>query len=96
MINIFSSSLLDDIYQQANPPQQIEVDTECELKLRKVIKKAIKESHSSATNLLLTELTNDQMLNENLGFMILECLKKLPITKIKNKPSENNSNYKLP
>jgi len=96
MINIFSSSLLDDIYQQANPPQQIEVDTECELKLRKVIKKAIKESHSSATNLLLTELTNDQMLNENLNFMILECLKKLPITKIKNKPSENNSNYKLP
>ncbi|CAB4469016.1 unnamed protein product [Rhizophagus irregularis] len=95
MIDIFSSSLLDDIYQQANPPQQIELYTECELKLRKVIKKAIKESRSSATKFLLTELTNDQMLNENFGSMILECLKKLPTAKIKNEPSETTliTNY---
>ncbi|CAB4445538.1 unnamed protein product [Rhizophagus irregularis] len=95
MIDIFSSSLLDDIYQQANPPQQIELYTDCELKLRKVIKKAIKESRSSATKFLLTELTNDQMLNENFGSMILECLKKLPTAKIKNEPSETTliTNY---
>ncbi|CAG8445501.1 15019_t:CDS:10 [Funneliformis caledonium] len=68
MIDIFSTSLLDDIYQQANPPQQIELNT---------------------------ELTNDQMLNENLGSMFLECLKKLPTTKIKNEPSETTliTNY---
>ncbi|CAG8578365.1 8631_t:CDS:1 [Funneliformis caledonium] len=95
MIDIFSSSLLDNIYQQANPPQQIELNTECELKLRKVIKKAIKESRCSAIKLLLTELTNDQILNVNLGCMFLECLKKLPTTKIKNEPSETTliTNY---
>ncbi|CAG8502656.1 15447_t:CDS:1 [Funneliformis mosseae] len=95
MIDIFSTSLLDDIYQQANPPQQIELNTECESKLRKVIKKAIKESRSRATEFLLRELTNDQMLNENLGSMFLECLKKLPTTKIKNEPSETTliTNY---
>jgi hypothetical protein len=60
MIDIFSTSLLDDIYQQANPPQQIELNTECESKLRKVFKTAIKESRSSATEFLLKELTNDK------------------------------------
>ncbi|CAG8640454.1 12319_t:CDS:2 [Ambispora gerdemannii] len=95
MIDIFGSTLLDEVYRQVNPAQQIGFDSECENVLRKVIKKAIKESRGDATKLLLSELANSQTLDENLGSVILECLKTLPITKIKNEPSETTliTNY---
>ncbi|CAG8732285.1 7097_t:CDS:10, partial [Rhizophagus irregularis] len=66
-----------------------------ELKFREVIKRAIKESWSSVKKWWLTELANDQTLDENLGFVILECLKSLPTAKIKNEPSETTliTNY---
>ncbi|CAG8574688.1 14905_t:CDS:2, partial [Acaulospora morrowiae] len=88
MINIFSSPLLDEIHQQIIPTQQIELDSECESKFRKATKKAMKESRECAVDWLWSELSNDQTLKENLGIVFLECLKSLPITKIKNEPSE--------
>ncbi|CAG8699967.1 15628_t:CDS:2, partial [Racocetra fulgida] len=88
MVNIFGSPLLDEVYQQIKPVQQTEIDSEYESKFRKVIKQATKESRRSATKSLLAELTNDQMLDENLDSVILECLKTLPTEKIKNEPSE--------
>ncbi|PKC04182.1 hypothetical protein RhiirA5_276949 [Rhizophagus irregularis] len=65
------------------------------IKFREVIKRAIKESWSSVKKWWLTELANDQTLDENLGFVILECLKSLPTAKIKNEPSETTliTNY---
>ncbi|UZO10449.1 uncharacterized protein OCT59_002031 [Rhizophagus irregularis] len=76
-------------------------DIPCELSFvnenlfREVIKRAIKESWSSVKKWWLTELANDQTLDENLGFVILECLKSLPTAKIKNEPSETTliTNY---
>ncbi|RIB05678.1 hypothetical protein C2G38_2117809 [Gigaspora rosea] len=88
MVNIFGSPLLDEVYQQIKPVQQTEINSECESKFRKVIKQATKESRRSAMKSLLAELTNDQMLDENLDSVILECLKTLPIEKIKSEPSE--------
>ncbi|CAG8645027.1 842_t:CDS:2, partial [Paraglomus occultum] len=64
------------------------LDSECGLNFRKVIKQATKESRCSAIKSLLAELTNDQMLDENMDYVILENLKTLPTEKIKNKPSE--------
>ncbi|CAG8656323.1 16678_t:CDS:2, partial [Acaulospora morrowiae] len=88
MINIFSSTLLNKIHQQITPAQQIELDSECESKFRKVIKQAIKESRYNATKLLLAELSNNQTLNENLGSVILKGLEILPGDKLRNEPSE--------
>lgn len=95
MINIFGSPLLNEIYQQFVPAQQPTLNLESELKFREVIKRAIKESWSSVKKWWLTELANDQTLDENLGFVILECLKSLPTAKIKNEPSETTliTNY---
>ncbi|CAB4388011.1 unnamed protein product [Rhizophagus irregularis] len=95
MINIFGSPLLNEIYQQFVPAQQPTLNLESELKFREVIKRVIKESWSSVKKWWLTELANDQTLDENLGFVILECLKSLPTAKIKNEPSETTliTNY---
>ena len=49
----------------------IQLDTGCDVKSRKVIEKATKESRNNATKSLLTELLNDQILNKNLGSIIL-------------------------
>ncbi|CAG8585652.1 5726_t:CDS:2 [Acaulospora morrowiae] len=69
MINIFGSPLLDEIHQQFIPTQQTELDSGCESKFREAIKRATKESCGSATKWLLTELANNQTLDENLGFV---------------------------
>ncbi|CAG8640659.1 6591_t:CDS:2 [Ambispora gerdemannii] len=88
MVNIFGSPLLDEVYQQFKPVQQTALDSECESNFRKVIKQATKESRRSAIKSLLAELANDQMLDENMDYVILENLKTLPTEKIKNEPSE--------
>ncbi|PKC07898.1 hypothetical protein RhiirA5_500357 [Rhizophagus irregularis] len=88
MIDIFSSSLLDEVHEKVISIQQSELDPDCELKFRKAAKKAIKESRECAVDWLWTELSNDQALKENLGIVFLECLRSLPTTKIKNQPSE--------
>ena len=67
MINIFGSPLLNEIHQQIAPAQQIELSSECETKFRKAIKQATKESRQKAIKLLLTELSNDEILDENLA-----------------------------
>lgn len=88
MIDIFSSPLLNKIHQQFVPVQQIELSSECETKFRKVIKHATKESRHKAIKLLVTELSNDETLGENLGFVILKGLELLPSDKVRNGPSE--------
>jgi hypothetical protein len=88
MINIFGSPLLNEIHQQIAPAQQIELSSECETKFRKVIKQATKESRHKAIKLLLTELSNDETLDENLGSVILKGLEMLPSDKLRNEPSE--------
>ncbi|CAG8645169.1 1421_t:CDS:2, partial [Paraglomus occultum] len=88
MIDIFSSPLLDEIHKKIVLTQPMELDSECELKFRRATKKAIKESRESAVDWLWSELSNDQILKENLGVVFLECLRSLPTTKIKNQSSE--------
>ncbi|CAI2179326.1 16317_t:CDS:2, partial [Funneliformis geosporum] len=88
MINIFGSPLLNEIYQQIAPAQQIELSSECETKFRKAIKQATKESRQKAIKLLLTELSNDETLDENLGSVILKGLEMLPSDRLRNEPSE--------
>jgi hypothetical protein len=58
MIDIFISPLLDEIYKKIVLTQQIELDSECELKFGKANK-----SHVS----VWSEHSNDQILKENLG-----------------------------
>jgi len=88
MIDIFGSPLLNEIHQQIAPAQQIELSSECETKFRKVIKQATKKSRYKAIKLLVTELSNDETLGENLGFVILKGLEMLPSGKVRNEPSE--------
>ncbi|CAI2195340.1 9834_t:CDS:2, partial [Funneliformis geosporum] len=88
MIDIFGSPLLDEIHQQIIPTQQTALDSECEAKFRDAIKRVTKESFSHATDWLMTELSNNKPLKDNMGFVILDCIRSLPFTKIKNDPSE--------
>ncbi|PKY52634.1 hypothetical protein RhiirA4_470391 [Rhizophagus irregularis] len=74
MIDIFSFPLLNKIHQQFTPVQQIELNSECETKFKKVIKQVTKESHHKAIKLLVTKLSNDETLGKNLGFVILKGL----------------------
>uniref|UniRef100_A0A1D1Y2D4 DNA ligase n=1 Tax=Anthurium amnicola TaxID=1678845 RepID=A0A1D1Y2D4_9ARAE len=71
MIDIFSSPLLDEIYKTMVLTQQIELDSECELKLRIATKKVIKESCECAVDWLWYELSNDKTLKKNLGTVFL-------------------------
>ncbi|CAI2171371.1 9613_t:CDS:2 [Funneliformis geosporum] len=84
MIDIFGFPLLNEMHQQIAPTRQIELNSECEAKFRKVIKQATKESHYKAINLLLAELSNNRILDENLGSVVLKGLEILPSNKIKN------------
>ncbi|RIA85522.1 hypothetical protein C1645_808223 [Glomus cerebriforme] len=88
MIDIFGSPLLDKIHQRIIPTQQTALDAECEAKFRDAIKRVTKESFSHATDWLMAELSNNKHLKDNMGFIILDCLRTLPFTKIKNDPSE--------
>ena len=88
MIDIFGSPLLDMIHQRIIPTQQTALDAECEAKFRDAIKRVTKESFSHATDWLMAELSNNKHLKNNMGFIILDCLRTLPFTKIKNDPSE--------
>ncbi|CAG8586468.1 12037_t:CDS:2 [Funneliformis caledonium] len=72
MINIFSSLLLNEVHQQIASAQQIELSLECESKFRKVIKQVTRKLRHKAIKLLLTELSNDEILDENLGFCDIE------------------------
>jgi hypothetical protein len=95
MINTFGSSLLDEIHWHFSSEQKTELDSKCESILRNMIKQARKQSRDNATKFLQAELATNKTLNENLGFIILECLKRLPTAKIKNDPSETTliTNY---
>ncbi|GES77971.1 hypothetical protein GLOIN_2v1774982 [Rhizophagus clarus] len=88
MIDIFGSPLLDKIHQRIIPTQQTALDAECEAKFGDAIKRVTKESFSHATDWLMAELSNNKHLKDNMGFIILDCLRTLPFTKIKNDPSE--------
>ncbi|CAG8678446.1 3463_t:CDS:2, partial [Acaulospora morrowiae] len=88
MIDIFGSPLLDEIHQQIMPTPQIALDSECEAKFRDAIRRVTKESLSHATDWLMAELTNNKPLKDNMGFVILDCIRSLPLTRIKNDPSE--------
>ncbi|CAG8688795.1 9691_t:CDS:2, partial [Funneliformis caledonium] len=65
-----------------------ELSSEYETKFRKVVKQATKESRHKAIKLLVTELSNDETLGENLGFVILKGLEMLLSGKVRNEPSE--------
>ncbi|CAG8801149.1 14979_t:CDS:2, partial [Gigaspora rosea] len=49
---------------------------------------AISGSRDDATNWLCGKLSNEQLLRENLGFIVLDCLRMLPSSKIRNEYSE--------
>ncbi|KAG9305649.1 hypothetical protein G9A89_022571 [Geosiphon pyriformis] len=68
--------------------RQIKLNPECKSKFRDAIKLATKESCGHAINWLFTALGNSQALRENMGFLILECIRLLPMIKLKNEPSE--------
>ncbi|CAG8570445.1 6282_t:CDS:2, partial [Acaulospora morrowiae] len=87
MITIFGSQLLDEIHRRIIPIQCATLNLECELKFRESIKKA-KKSRDDAMDWFLKELTDDQLLKENLGYVILKGLETLPSEEIRNEPSE--------
>ncbi|RHZ81429.1 hypothetical protein Glove_120g46 [Diversispora epigaea] len=87
MITMFGSQLLDKIHQQIIPTQSVTLNSECELKFREAIKKA-KKSRDCAMDWFLKELTDDKLLRENLGYVILNGLETLPSEKIRNESSE--------
>nr|CAG8498476.1 4147_t:CDS:10 [Entrophospora candida] len=87
MIDIFGSPLLDKIYKELMPIQQIAM-------LRKAIKMANKLS-DDATNWLCTQLANKKTLRDSAGFVIFDCLRMLPMSKIRSEHSETThiTNY---
>jgi hypothetical protein len=89
MIGLFGLPLLEEIYQQLKPArQQTTLDSKCEMTFKKAIKTAINDSRDNATNWLCAQITNEQSLRENLGFVVLDCLRTLPISKIRSEHSE--------
>ncbi|CAG8642407.1 8565_t:CDS:2 [Funneliformis mosseae] len=45
---------------------------------------AMKNSHKDATNWLLGQLANEEILREDAGYTILDCLRTLPMSTIRN------------
>jgi len=88
MINLFGTPLLDKIHEEFMPKQQIELDLNCESTFRKAIKMAMKNSCKDATNWLLGQLANEEILRENAGHTILDCLRTLPMSTIRNDHGE--------
>ncbi|CAI2192304.1 17732_t:CDS:2, partial [Funneliformis geosporum] len=88
MIDHFGLSLLDEIHQKLTPDQQKLLDPDSEATFRKSIKMAISGSRDDSTNWLCGKLSSEQPLRENLGFIVLDCLRTLPTSKIRNEHSE--------
>lgn len=95
MISLFGSPLLDKIHQEFMPKQQIELDPKCESIIRKAIKMAMKESCEDATNWFNGQLINENNLRENVGCIISDCLRTLPMSNIRSDHSETThiTNY---
>ncbi|CAG8739073.1 30545_t:CDS:2 [Racocetra persica] len=88
MINMFGSPLLDQIYQEFMPTQQATLDPQCELIFREAIKMAMKNSCEHAVNWLYGKLARENVLRENAGSTILDCLRTLPTLNIRSDHSE--------
>ncbi|CAG8654668.1 17515_t:CDS:2 [Funneliformis caledonium] len=88
MINLFGTPLLDKIHEEFMPKQQIELDLNCESTFRKAIKMAMKNSRKDATNWILRQLANEEILREDAGYTILDCLRTLSMSTIRNEHSE--------
>ena len=88
MIDHFGLSLLDEIHQKFKPEQQIVLDSNSETTFRKAVKMAMGGSRDDAIIWLCRKLSSEQSLRENLGFIILDCLRVLPSSKIRNEHSE--------
>ncbi|CAG8571211.1 11365_t:CDS:10 [Funneliformis mosseae] len=69
--------LLIEIHQRIIPTQQTALDSECEAKFRDAIKRVTKESFSHATDWLMVELSNNKPLKDNMGFVILDCIREM-------------------
>ncbi|CAG8565835.1 4591_t:CDS:2 [Ambispora gerdemannii] len=88
MIDHFGLSLLDEIHQKFKSEQQIVLDSNSETTFRKAVKMAMGGSRDDAIIWLCGKLSSEQSLRENLGFIILDCLRVLPSSKIRNEHSE--------
>ncbi|RIA84851.1 hypothetical protein C1645_742008 [Glomus cerebriforme] len=95
MIDLFGSPLLDQIHRKLMPIQQIVLEPKCELTFRKAIKMATNKSCDDATNWLCMQLANEKTLRDSSGFVILDCLRTLPMLKIRSEHSETThiTNY---
>jgi len=81
-------SLLDEIRKNFTPVQQISLDSNSEATFRKAVKMAMNGSRDEAINRLCGDLSSEKSLRDNLGFVVLDCLRTLPSSKIRNEHSE--------
>ncbi|CAG8497203.1 4307_t:CDS:2, partial [Paraglomus occultum] len=90
MTDHFGLSLLDEIHQKFKSEQQIILilDSNSETTFRKAVEMALSGSRDDAISWLCDKLGSEQSLKENLGFIILDCLRTLPSSKIRNEHSE--------
>jgi len=88
MIDHFGLSLLDEIRKNFTPVQQISLDSNSEATFRKAVKMAMNGSRDEAINRLCGNLSSEKSLRDNLGFVVLDYLRTLPSSKIRNEHSE--------
>ena len=87
MIDHFGLQLLDEIRKNFTPVQQISLDSNSEATFRKA---AMNGSRDETINRLYEDLSGNKSLRNNLGFVVLDCLRTLPSLKIRNEHSESH------
>ncbi|GES97487.1 C2H2-type zinc finger transcription factor [Rhizophagus clarus] len=88
MVEVFGLQVLASIHHEYTPTLSMLLDTEIECIYRNVVKTCLKDSRSSAIDLLCANLTNRKELKNNFGFLMLDLIRTLPFDKIRNEPSE--------
>ncbi|CAI2174943.1 16383_t:CDS:2 [Funneliformis geosporum] len=88
MVEVFGLQVLASIHHEYTPTLSISLDTEIECIYRNVVKTCLKDSRSSAIDILCTNLTNRKELRNNFGFLMLDLIRTLPFDKIRNELSE--------
>nr|CAG8619389.1 8927_t:CDS:2 [Entrophospora candida] len=88
MVNHFGLPLLNQIHEKFKPKQQILLDSNSEETFRKAVKMAMNGSRDDVINWLCGRLSNVPSLRKDLGFVVLDCLRTLPTSKIRNQHSE--------
>ncbi|CAI2197374.1 17897_t:CDS:2, partial [Funneliformis geosporum] len=92
MVEIFGLRVLKSIHHEFTPTLSISLDTEIERTYRNVIKTCLKDSRSSAIDLLCTNLTNRKELRNNFGFLMLDFY--LGMGMIRSRPKDHWSGHR--